>query len=190
MQGSDPIDEGATLAGEFDEEAASVGGVGDALHEPGAFEAGESVGHRARTAHQLAIELGGGEAERRPTASQAREDVEGFAGEPEVSEAGVDGGVGVCSSASEPGDHGGGSRVELGTGVGPLREHMVDVVSVGRGLRLTSFKFRHSIFRFRLLGECIDWRRNRKGGFMDVENAVTRVPIEGEDEPATMRSAR
>jgi len=153
MQGRDPIDQGAALGGELDEEPAPVLGVGDAPHEPGALQACESMGHRARAAHQFTVKLGGGEAIRRSAAPQAGEHVEGLAREAEVGESGIDGGVGVSTGSTETGDHGRRARVEIRARCGPLRAHMVDMVCCGVGCPpgRTDVSVRRNIFKFRHL---------------------------------------
>src|SRR5262249_35933939 len=190
VHGSNPIDERPAFAGELDEQPPSVAGIRHALHEPGTLEPRESMSHCTGTAHQLAVELGGGETERRAYPSQAGEHVKGLAREPELGQPGIDLGVRVRRRSSQARDHRGRSRVEIRPGDPPLRKHMVDVIGteVGSHNRRALFKFRHNIFRFRRIAVSVStgagmrrdgWRKPRPNIELPRRCRPVAIALEG-----------
>ena len=103
--GPNPAHQGAARAGELDERAAPVLGVGYPANEARPLQAMKLVGYCARSPHEAAVEIGRGEPVGRAAPPQAGEDVPAGPVDAEPGEGGLQLTVDVGDQSSKTGDH-------------------------------------------------------------------------------------
>lgn len=122
------LDEPMAGVRELDEAAACVGGIRHAGDQPGGLQPVQAVGHRARGAHQPAIQLRGRRPVRGSRSSQRGEDIPTLATDAVDAQDLVDVLIKEVSEAPDPRHHVDRFGLECRPFAGPLRTDACDMV--------------------------------------------------------------
>ncbi len=145
------IDQRDSVWGELDKQSAPVTGIWHPSDQTPAFEGGEAMRHCPGRAHQSEVELGRREPVSRAAAPEAGQYIPGAARQSELTQARIYARINVRGRASQPGDDGHRTHVQLRAHPGPLLKHTIHVVRarVQRGGWKDTFKFMYIIFSLR-----------------------------------------
>ena len=166
VQRSDRIGELHAAWIERDVQAASVLGVDHPLHEAHVLQPVQSVGDRARGAHQRLAQASGGEPVGVADATQGGQYVPRRSGEAVLGEHGVQGRIDVSLCAAEPGDDPDRVGVEIRALLRPLPAHLVDVIRLWTARRRRLLSLHVKIM-------CHTARRSAPGHDTDLGEGLT-----------------